>query len=212
MPSSIRAEGPLERQDRDFVMKTLRMMVWAGFDTRKDILAAALGGLTEGEDAPHEAKLWIAAQLDQMIAEKKSAETAWPALVEYDRLEAAFDALNDQGVVAAPAAGYSLDEARAEAWADYADAKVRRAPSPASLSTLSPTSSALDGGPFRVSTQVAVRGDEEDLAARVARALSAAGFRSSRKVAAVCVCAISSGASAALLRLAPLRPSRCLRA
>lgn len=177
LPSSIRAEGPLERQDRDFVMKTLRMMVWAGFDTRKDILAAALGGLTEGEDAPHEAKLWIAAQLDQMIAEKKSAETAWPALVEYDRLEAAFDALNDQGVVAAPAAGYSLDEARAEAWADYADAKgPARAKPGVAFYALADVESALDGGPFRVSTQVAVRGDEEDLAARVARALSAAGF------------------------------------
>lgn len=177
LPSSIRAEGPLESQDRDFVMKTLRMMVWAGFDTRKDILAAALGGLTEGEDAPYEAKLWIVAQLDQMMAEKQSAETAWPALVEYDRLEAAFEALDDQGVIAAPAAGYSRDEARAEAWADYGEAKgAARAKPGVAYYALADVESAIDGGPFRVSTEATVRGDEDDLAARVARALNAAGF------------------------------------
>lgn len=177
LPASIRAEGPLSRQDRDFVQKTLRLMVWAGFDTRKDILAAALGGLTEGEDAPYESKLWITAQLDQMIAEKKSAESSWPALVEYDRLEAAFEALGDQGVVAAAAAGYSREEARAEAWADYGEAKgAARGKPGVAFYALADVESAIDGGPFRVSTESTTRGDEGDLAARAARALMAAGF------------------------------------
>lgn len=181
LPASIRAEGPLSRQDRDFVQKTLRLMVWAGFDTRKDILAAALAGLSEGEEAPYDSKLWITSQLDQMIAEKKSAETAWPALVEYDRLEAAFEALADQGVVTASAAGYSRAEARAEVWADYGEARSARKPGarPApgvAFYALSEVESAIDGGPFAVSVETAVRGDEADLAARVARALAAAGF------------------------------------
>ena len=181
LPASIRAEGPLEKQERDFVLKTLRMMVWAGFDTRKDILAAALAGLSEGEEAPYDSKLWITSQLDQMIAEKKSAETAWPALVEYDRLEAAFEALADQGVVTASAAGYSRAEARAEVWADYGEARSARKPGarPApgvAFYALSEVESAIDGGPFAVSVETAVRGDEADLAARVARALAAAGF------------------------------------
>lgn len=177
LPASIRAEGPLEKQERDFVLRTLRMMVWAGFDSRQDILAAALGGLAEGPDTPYEARLWIASQLDQMIAEKKSAESAWPALVEYDRLEAALDSLADQGVVAAPAAGYSLEEARAEAWSDYGDAKGAARGKPGVVFyALADVESALDGGPFRVSTETPVRGDEADLAARAARALTAAGF------------------------------------
>lgn len=177
LPAAIRAEGPLAAQDRDFVLKTLRMMVWAGFDSRKDILDAALAGLTDGPDAPYASRLWIAAQLDQMIAEKKSAETAWPPTVEYDRLEAAFDALNDQGVVAAPAAGYSREEARAEAWADYAEAKgPARAKPGVAFYALADVESAIDGGPFAVSSEPTTRGDEADLAARVSRALTAAGF------------------------------------
>lgn len=177
LPPSIRAEGPLEADDRDFVMKTLRTMTWAGFDTRADILAAALGGLSEEAGDTYESRLWIEAQLDQMVAEKTAAQAGWPPTVEFDRLEAAFEALGDQGVVALGAAGYSREETRAEAWTAFADA-----PGPASKKlgiafyALADVESALEGGPFRVSFEPATRGDEADLARRVGGALAAAGF------------------------------------
>lgn len=179
LPASIRAEGPLEASERAFVMKTLHHLVWAGFDTRADILEAALGGLAEGLRAPYEARLWIEAQLDQMIAEKKSAESAWPPIVEYDRLEAAFEALGDQGVFTAAAAGYSREEAQAEAWAAYgADPTAARRKQGVAFYSLAEVESALDGGPFRVTCETATRGDEPDLMKRVAGALGAAGFSS----------------------------------
>lgn len=73
--------------------------VRAGFMTREEIIAALLdwfdGTMDEGRLRP------LAVQAtDNAIKDQRCAEREWPALTDCDRLDLAFDKLEDSGIVA----------------------------------------------------------------------------------------------------------------
>lgn len=119
LPQELRAEGPLSEEERSFVLATLRSLVWSGFDGPDAMREAALESLDDWPDTPSPRRIWVEAQLEAMIAGKKREEEGWPILTDCDRLEAAFDALEDQGLIAIHAAGFSLEEARLDAMQEF---------------------------------------------------------------------------------------------
>jgi hypothetical protein len=186
LPQELSAQGPLGEQEAAFMRATLRNLVWSGFDDRDAMREAAFDALDgEGEDAPA-ARLWVETQLDAEIAAKRLAEASWPATVEWDRLDAAFEALGDQGVVALHAAGYTMQEGRTDAWAEWNE----RGGAAAGLKgvvfyTLQDVETALEARELWIAyaapsapgdRPATADADDLALAARAATALRAAGF------------------------------------
>jgi phosphoglycolate phosphatase-like HAD superfamily hydrolase len=155
-PASLRAEGPLPAEERDETLTLLRHLVWAGFDGRRTILEATLEAMDDAGDSPAGARNWIEAQLDAMIEAKRGEEALWPAVVEWDRLDAAFESLADQGVVALHAPAYTQDEAREAALARWAERGGAEAGSPGvAFYSLQDVEDALDRGALTISFSAA---------------------------------------------------------
>jgi len=57
---------------------------------------------------------WVEAQIDEEFARKLQVERAWPLVTDCDKLDRAFDELNDAGIIAIQNAGYTQDEGMEE--------------------------------------------------------------------------------------------------
>src|SRR5690348_12439836 len=81
----------------------VRTLVAGGYDTRDEVVDAAVEWAADGEDEPvdEDATAALAARLtDEEIAAHLAAQQGWPATTDYDRLAAAFAALDGSGIVA----------------------------------------------------------------------------------------------------------------
>jgi hypothetical protein len=105
---------PTDYSAEDYYREQLRMLVWSGFFNEGDF-RQYLEDLEYAEEArPHRAML-AEHGLAQM-AEKRSAEATWPATTDCDRLNAVFDRLDSQGILALENAGYTSSDAHGDAW------------------------------------------------------------------------------------------------
>ena len=90
------------------------LQVWSGFFNEAD-LAEHLADLAYDPDAKGIAQE-IESHARAEIAKKREAEKAWPATTDCDRLDAAFQALEDQQILALHNAGYTTQDAASDAW------------------------------------------------------------------------------------------------
>jgi Domain of unknown function (DUF6891) len=90
------------------------LLVWSGFFNEAD-LGVYLADLAYDPDAKD-----IAGEIESHaraeISKKREAEKAWPDTTDCDRLDAAFQALEDQKILALHNAGYTAQDAAADAW------------------------------------------------------------------------------------------------
>jgi hypothetical protein len=85
----------------------IRSLLRAGFDSRARILAIVLDEWGEGMDWDEAA---VTAFLDAEIAAKAADERTWPAVLDVDRLERAFEALRKDGFVCLHNAGFDQSD------------------------------------------------------------------------------------------------------
>jgi hypothetical protein len=95
-------EPPYERTEADALAdleRFIETLVAAGFDTPEEILQAASDYLADDLDQ-RRIDLESGPMLERALAAHAAAEAGWPALTDCDRLDAAFAALERQGVIA----------------------------------------------------------------------------------------------------------------
>ena len=83
----------------------IRMRVWSGFHHLPDVLEM-IKDIDEG-DADQQ---MLAAFAESEFQAKRDAEATWPAVTDFERLDAAFDALNERDIIAIHYAGSSMSD------------------------------------------------------------------------------------------------------
>jgi len=93
-----------------YILDAIKSHVWSGFYTPEDVQQVIDDLLEEGADEP----MLRAAVLPEF--EKKAlAEQAWPAENDCDKLDAAFESLEEQGILALHNAGYTMSDGHEDA-------------------------------------------------------------------------------------------------
>jgi hypothetical protein len=103
-------------------LEEIQYRIDQGFDTREDVCCWVLENQFEGEDDIDEAELRVA--VDRAFEERLKEMESWPPLTDCDRLRAAFEVLDQQGIVALENAGLTLSDAITNA-AEIAVARER---------------------------------------------------------------------------------------
>jgi hypothetical protein len=108
--------GPqaLTEEDRADISDIVGKLAQGGFDTREEILDAARYYVSDPSTLTTADREWIGATVERAINQKRREEASWPATTEWDRLDGAFEALADQGIVALHNAGYTMADGREE--------------------------------------------------------------------------------------------------
>src|SRR5688572_18405795 len=65
---------------------------------------------------------WLRDVIAAEIAAKRALEKTWPAVTDWDRLDRAFQALQEQGVIALHLAGFTQSDGMEEVEDDYEEA------------------------------------------------------------------------------------------
>lgn len=91
----------------DDMRGTVREWIWYGYDAPGDIDRWIDENAAAGDGFDVE---WIKAFAAALLARKRAAEATWPEETDCDRLDRAFDALNEQGICALQCAGNTLDD------------------------------------------------------------------------------------------------------
>ncbi len=102
----------LTLEDRD----QISVLVRSGFYENEQIIEILCEQMYEpGELDPGEVDAAINFELEKLAAEKKT----WPAVTDYDRLNAAFDRLSNCGIIALHNAGYTQSDGHDDFVAEY---------------------------------------------------------------------------------------------
>jgi hypothetical protein len=96
----------------------IRTLVRCGFYDKEDLLAIFCDERYEpGELAPDDVDAALDREFEQLEAEK----TTWPAETDCDRLDRAFDAIAQRGIIALQNAGYTQSDGYEEVQQAYGD-------------------------------------------------------------------------------------------
>ncbi len=91
----------------EYAAAEIRRLVWSGFYDAPEVRDIVLEEIFQpGEVDP----AWIEQSIDAEFARKLEVERAWPVVTDCDKLDRAFDELNDSGIIALHNAGYTQDE------------------------------------------------------------------------------------------------------
>ena len=94
----------------------IRRLVWSGFYDAPAVREIVLEEIFEpGEIDPD----WVEQRIDEEFARKLEVERAWPAVTDCDKLDRAFDELNETGIIALQNAGFTQDEGIEDVTAEY---------------------------------------------------------------------------------------------
>ena len=115
-PTPTAPEGPLTLTDDD--QKSLRdrvhELVWGGFDELQEVHETAQDYLNPRTWTQSDRDL-ITAEVDRQFSEKIAAETTWPKVTDWDRLDAAFTQIESRKIVALHNAGNTQSDAISDA-------------------------------------------------------------------------------------------------
>ena len=92
----------------------LRLLVWGGFFNAADLVMEIKDLEYDPEAKPHLEPLRSYAEAQ--LQDKKVAETQWPNVTDWDRLDAVFEKLSAAGILALHNAGYTTSDAHGDAW------------------------------------------------------------------------------------------------
>lgn len=82
----------------------IRIRVWSGFYTLADVLSVIEDSETEGDRGR------LADFARSEFRAKREAEATWPEITDCDRLDEAFDSLNEKGIIALHNAGLTMSD------------------------------------------------------------------------------------------------------
>lgn len=89
----------------EYILDSIKSWVWSGFYTPGQV-DEMIGDLLE-EDADEES---LRAAVQTEFAKKAEAERSWPKETDCDRLDRAFAAMNERGIIALQNAGYTMSD------------------------------------------------------------------------------------------------------
>lgn len=97
--------SPPDEEEMGYLRTNAHYLVWAGFHNRAEILE--MSPEVTGVDAPPSLMVPL---VDAELACKREAEAGWPSETDCDRLDAAFNELQRQGVLGQQYAGYTQSD------------------------------------------------------------------------------------------------------
>lgn len=96
-------------QTDEYMLDSIKLLVWSGFYSSEEV-DAMIDDILE-EDADEES---LRAAVAPEFARKALEEKTWPPTTDCDRLDAAFSALNAEGILALQNAGYTMSDGLGE--------------------------------------------------------------------------------------------------
>jgi hypothetical protein len=115
--SAAAANEPLDEQSLEDLRVNAHTLVWGGFMSRDEIIEVLPDIAVVEVDTVEIAKL-----VDAELALKHAAEKTWPENTGCDRLDEAFEALNQRGIFSLQYAGYTQSDAHSDLAEGLADA------------------------------------------------------------------------------------------
>jgi hypothetical protein len=94
----------------EYILSAIKVHVWGGFDT-PDQVQDKISDLLE-DDADEK---MLRASVDLEFKKKLEAEKSWPAVTDYDRLDAIFTTLKGKGILCLHNAGYTMSDGHDDA-------------------------------------------------------------------------------------------------
>lgn len=88
-----------------YILDAIKVHVWGGFDT-PDEVQEMISDILE-DDADED---MLRKSVDIEFGKKSEAEKTWPKITDFDRLDRAFKALKDKGVLCLHNAGYTMSD------------------------------------------------------------------------------------------------------
>jgi hypothetical protein len=85
-------------------------LAWGGFHTYAEIEEIITDEYLDPDTLNDEDRAWISAEVARQRTTKREAEASWPALIEYDRIEAVFEKLRGEKYIALHNAGTTLSD------------------------------------------------------------------------------------------------------
>ncbi|RIY01432.1 DUF3168 domain-containing protein [Aureimonas flava] len=107
---------PLDRAD---VVHQIHVLARGGFHSEVSALTAVVEDYLDPDRLDPEDRRWVEAEVERAFETKRADEAVWPAITDFDRLVAAFDALTATGIVALHRAGYTRSDGISDAWEVY---------------------------------------------------------------------------------------------
>lgn len=105
----------------DSLPEEIRYAIWwrveAGYQSRDEIVAVVTANWEE-PTAGHELEPAVRRATDALIAEHVREQATWPAVTDYDRLDAAFGELDGSGILARQNYEQTLTSGGAAIWAE----------------------------------------------------------------------------------------------
>lgn len=92
-------------QTEEYILTSIRTWVWSGFYSIDEVREMTDELLEDGVD-----RAMLRGSVDSEFGEKSAAELAWPRQTDCDRLDEAFAALENVGIVALQNAGYTMSD------------------------------------------------------------------------------------------------------
>ncbi|BEP45271.1 hypothetical protein GmRootV15_58600 [Variovorax sp. V15] len=83
-------------------------LVWSGFHPDADVEWMITDEYLDPDEITYEDRAWVKAEAASACAAKRAAEAGWPEQTEYDRLEAVFEQLRSEKIIALHRAGNTL--------------------------------------------------------------------------------------------------------
>jgi virulence-associated protein VapD len=94
----------------DAILETLKARIWSGFDSPDDVYERLEDELADTNDGDEADSNFLREQIAAEFALKVQAETTWPTQTDCDRLDRAFEELNESGILALHDAGYTQSD------------------------------------------------------------------------------------------------------
>ena len=92
--------------DRSYASEQLRFLVWSGLRSQKESRQIVLEDCFRPEDITEADATWLGEEVARIWSAKLEEEKSWPAVTDWDTLDAAFSFLWKDGIMALHQAGY----------------------------------------------------------------------------------------------------------
>jgi hypothetical protein len=92
--------------DRSHASEQIKLLVWSGLRSQKESRRIVLDDCFRPEEVTEADATWVGEEVARAWSAKLEEEKPWPALTDWDKLDAAFASLRAGGIIALHQAGY----------------------------------------------------------------------------------------------------------
>src|SRR5688572_9081067 len=95
--------------DRRYASEQVTFLVWSGLRSQKESQRIVLEDF-EPEEATEADATWVGEEVARVWSAKLEEEKSWPALTDWNKLDAAFASLSAGGIIALHEAGHEFED------------------------------------------------------------------------------------------------------